>query len=253
MKKRFYLIPLFVLFSSCEKIVELDLKNDEPKLVIDGAITNGIGPFTVTITKTMPINQSTAYNPVTTANVVISDDAGNTDVLTQVSSGKYQTHTIEGIAGRTYTLKVISEGKTYDAVSKMSKKINLDGVKYNTSNNEVTPLYTDPIEFGNSYLFILFINGKKKKGFNVWNDNINNGILNVIPIGNIGVESNDIVEVEMQCITNSTYNYYFALNQFGSNIVSGVTTAQNPPSNILGGALGIFSAHTSDKKSIVIP
>jgi hypothetical protein len=66
------------------------------------------------------------------------------------------------------------------------------------------------------------------------------------------VKLNDIVSVEMQCITRPTYLYYYTLNQQSGSGPGGGTTPANPPTNIQGGALGIFSAHTVQRKMIRI-
>jgi hypothetical protein len=56
----------------------------------------------------------------------------------------------------------------------------------------------------------------------------------------------------MQCITRDTYLYYYTLNQQSGAGPGGGTTPSNPPSNIQGGALGIFSAHTKQLRVIAI-
>jgi hypothetical protein len=56
----------------------------------------------------------------------------------------------------------------------------------------------------------------------------------------------------MQCITRETYLYYYTLNQQTGAGPGGGTTPSNPPSNLIGGALGLFSAHTVQKRGITI-
>jgi hypothetical protein len=63
---------------------------------------------------------------------------------------------------------------------------------------------------------------------------------------------NDFVSVEMQCISSPTYLYYYSLRQISGAGAGGGTTPSNPPSNIMGGALGLFSAHTVQRKKIQI-
>ena len=107
---------------------------------------------------------------------------------------------------------------------------------------------------GNSYRFVLNINGEPIKDYFVWNDNTNNGGINTRPLRTNGtIKSGDVVSVEMQSVDETAYLYYFALSQLAGNGPGGGTTPSNPPNNISGGALGLFSAHTSQSKSIVIP
>ena len=44
-------VILMVLISSCQKIVNIDLNSASPKFVIEGVITDSVGPFHVTLTK----------------------------------------------------------------------------------------------------------------------------------------------------------------------------------------------------------
>jgi len=117
-------------------------------------------------------------------------------------------------------------------------------------------VYTDPIALGNSYRFIQKINDTLDQTFHVFNDNLNNGKVNQRPLrggsDSLEVKLYDLVAVEMQCITRSTYLYYYTLNQQSGAGPGGGTTPSNPPSNIVGGALGIFSAHTVQRKQVVI-
>src|SRR5699024_10368718 len=115
--------------------------------------------------------------------------------------------------------------------------------------------FTDPGKLGNRYLFSFTINNNNEKHFQLFSDNTNNGMDNQRPLmmpleedEDKKVKSQDTIHVTMTCVDQPIYTYYNALLKLGG----GVTPA-NPPSNINNGALGFFSAHTSDTKSIVIP
>ena len=116
------------------------------------------------------------------------------------------------------------------------------------------PIYLDPIDFGNKYRFLLTVNGVKINDIILINDNVNNGQYNGQPLRATGVtiKSGDIVSVEMQTITEAVYNYYYTLDQISARGGGGGTTPANPPSNVTGGALGNFSAHTTQTKTITI-
>jgi hypothetical protein len=91
---------------------------------------------------------------------------------------------------------------------------------------------------------------------NHFNDNLINGNVNQRPLNSnsdsLTVKLNDWVSVEMQSISSPTYLYYYSLRQVSGAGPGGGTTPANPPSNIVGGALGIFSAHTVQRKQIQI-
>ena len=56
----------------------------------------------------------------------------------------------------------------------------------------------------------------------------------------------------MQCVDVAVYNYFKALPLVNISNSGGDITHVNPVSNISNGALGYFSAHTSEVKSIII-
>jgi hypothetical protein len=56
----------------------------------------------------------------------------------------------------------------------------------------------------------------------------------------------------MRCIDKGAYDYFYSLDQITSTNGNSATPA-NPVSNISGGALGYFSAHTVRKATAVIP
>ena len=73
-----------------------------------------------------------------------------------------------------------------------------------------------------------------------------------IDFDNLKIKPRDNVFVEMQCISNTCYIYYNSLDQQSGAGPGGGTAPSNPPSNIVGGALGIFSAHTVQRKTVTI-
>ena len=151
---------------------------------------------------------------MTGASVIIADDKGVTDTLTETASGLYQTNVIKGTQGNTYTLKVISEGKQYEAVSTMPYKVNLDSIQFDLFNDpsesgitfSVVPLYLDPAAFGDSYRFFFSANGKADKTYQVSNDNIGNGSINQQPFfsDDVKFREGDAVTVTMLCIDENT-------------------------------------------------
>lgn len=265
----FIILSLFVV-TSCEKEIDLDLDDQSGKIVIEGNITNQAGPYFVRITKSVAFTENNEYPAVTGAQVVLSDNTGQTETLQYVGNGNYRTSTFIGATGRTYTLNIQAEGKQYTAQSIMPDVVHFDGLTQDsfTFGSETTyavlPVFTDPPVLGNRYLFNFTINNLTKKTFDAFSDNINNGLVNQRPIflpneddeddpTDHKVVVGDTIHVEMQTIDNNIFTYYSALLQIidGGGPGGGVTPA-NPPSNISNGALGYFSAHTVQKKDLVI-
>jgi len=262
LKKYFitFLVGFFLV--GCEKEIQLPLDPNQSLLVIDGSITDEVGPYYIKLSKSNSISEASNFLAVTSALVIVKDNLGQIDTLKHEKEGRYKTNKLKGIYGNTYYLEVQVENKKYTANSTMPQKVELDSLRINpfTLNTEirysVIPVYTDPIQLGNSYRFIQKINDTLDQTFHVFNDNLNNGKENQRPLrggsDSLEVKLNDIVAVEMQCITRPTYLYYYTLYQQSGAGPGGGTTPSNPPSNIIGGALGIFSAHTVQRKQIQI-
>jgi hypothetical protein len=263
MLKKYFITFLVVFFLlSCEKEITLPLDNNQSMLVIDGSITDEAGPYYIRLSKSASISAPSSFLAITNAIVIVKDNLGEVDTLQHEKEGMYKTKKIKGIYGNTYYLEVQVADKKYTANSTMPQKVVLDSLRINpfTLNTEirysVIPVYTDPITLGNSYRFIQKINDTLDQTFHVFNDNLNNGKVNQRPIrggsDSLEVKLYDVVAVEMQCITRPTYLYYYTLNQQSGAGPGGGTTPSNPPSNIVGGALGIFSAHTVQRKQVII-
>ena len=110
--------------------------------------------------------------------------------------------------------------------------------------------YQDPQAPGNNYNFVRYVNGVQRPDVYVNNDNLSNGRAVFLALYSPAEirEEEDLVEgdslrVEMQCIDANVYKFWYSLNASasGSDVL---VTPSNPVSNVTGGALGYFSAHT---------
>jgi len=267
MKKIFLIIAALTITASCEKEIDLDLENESGKIVIEGNITDKAGPYIVKITKSVSFTSANEYPAVEGAQVTLNDNAGHSEVLQYIGNGNYKTSTITGEPGRIYTLNVKAEGKEYIAQSTMPLPVAFEGLQQDSfvvageTSYTLLPVFTDPPALGNRYLFSFTVNNNPKKFFSEFSDNVNNGLPNQRPLllpnddsdpGDIKVVKGDIIYVEMQCIDQNVYTFYSALLQLSGSGPGGGITPANPPSNISNGALGYFSAHTSEKLSAVI-
>jgi hypothetical protein len=261
MKYIIIFISTLFLFASCEKVVDLDLKDNQSKIVIEGNITDAAGPYFVKVSKSVDFNSTSNFPAVTNAVVTITDNMGQSENLAHTANGIYTTTTLQGIIGRTYTLKVVENGISYEAKSTMPAKVNFDSLYYReimfgpNTIKTVTPRFTDPLTFGNNYRFVLKVNNVLDKNYFVANDNINNGRMYDRPMfsNDLEIESNNIVNVEMQCIDAQAHLYYFSLSEIAGMGPGGGAAPSNPPNGFSNGALGLFSAHTTQNINRLIP
>lgn len=263
MKQGSFFILFLIVLISCTKEIDLDLKTSEPQYVIEGNISDQVGPYYVRISKSVNFDQPNVFPAVSDALVIVKDDHGNVDTLSEVEPGLYQTSLISGIPGYTYTLNVFYEGKSFMATSTMPNKVSLDSIQFESTDNPgadgeghaIVPLYTDPTEYGNSYRFFFQSNGVVDSKYHVSNDNIGNGNLNQQPFFTEDVDFllGDTAIITMQCIDVYAYQYFYTLSQIGGGGPIGGSTPTNPPSNIIGeNVLGLFSAHTSQTLKTIV-
>jgi len=259
MRKIFSILTITVLLSSCEKEISSDLNSSDPQIVIEGNITDASPPYFLKITKTVNFSDGNNYPPVSNALVIISDNTGITDTLTETTAGLYKTNIINGQPAKTYYLSVSVEDKNFYAVSTMPQNTNLDALHFTPfsglgggNSYSAIPIFTDPIAYGNNYRFLLTVNGVLAKSYIVLNDNVYNGLINQRPIldHDTKIKKGDSVKVEMRCIDLNTYTYFYTLSKIAYGGPSGSTTPSNPPNNITGNkALGYFSAHTTQTQT----
>jgi Domain of unknown function (DUF4249) len=252
------------LLSSCTKVIEVNLNNAEKKYVIEGVITNQPGYCQISITQTVNFDEANNFPGISGAIVTIQDDNNLPVTLTETNAGLYNTNALNGNVGHTYTLSVNIGGKAFIAVSKMPVQVNFDSLCITTSGlfgnstKYADVIFNDPPGKGNYYHFIQYKNGKQNKSVIVNNDDFTDGRLNntFLMVQNDDsdddIETGDIVKVEMQCIDASVYKYWYSLNA-GSTGSSQTATPSNPVSNISGGVLGYFNAHTVQSKTVISP
>ena len=268
---KFILILISVVsFSSCQKVVNIDLNSSAPQIVIEGEVSDQPGPYTVVLTKTVNYDQSNTFPPVQGASVTINDDAGNSELLIEASPGVYKTINLQGVVGRTYTLNVVADNKDYQAVSKLNSPVNIDtldaenasgfggggggGGNSGPKSKVVIAKFTDPIGIVNYYRFMESINGITTTSINITSDNLRDGTLieqRLRTNSDFKILPFDSVSIQLRSIDFGVFEYFRTFNRTGGGAFNSSTPA-NPSSNISNGALGYFSAYSVKSKSIVI-
>ncbi len=261
MKHIIYILLIAIFFTGCEKVLSLQYKENQSKLVIEGNITNQAGPYFVKITRSIRLPETGAYPTVSNAVVTISDDAGNNETLVLQGNGIYQTTAMAGVEGRTYTLTVNVDNQTYIAKSTMPQRVPFDSVKVENITfigseieYNIIPVYTDPFAKGNNYRFVLSVNDSLINQHFVQNDEVKNGVVNTVRLevddDDLKLKKGDLISLNMQCVDKTVALFYTTLALMTDSGPGGGTTPNNPPNNLSNGALGVFSAHTVEKKSV---
>jgi hypothetical protein len=258
-KNIFSIFLILTLFTSCQKVINIDLNSASPKYVIEGGVNNSSEPCRIKITKTKNFSDDNNFEGIEKATVTLSDNAGNAAILSYTKDGIYETKTITGVPGRTYNLVVKLGNETFSSVSQMPYPVNMDTlysvdfIGFGDTIKMADAEYQDPPGIKNYYRFVLTLNHVVKESIYVGDDQYNDGKRGSAYInyfnGDETIKANDSVAIEMQCIDANVYNFFFTLDQTISQSAAAPT---NPVSNISGGALGYFSAYTVQRKRVQI-
>lgn len=253
------LILLPVLMSSCEKVISFDPAQIEERYVIEGTITDQPGVCSVLISKTKNFNDDNTFNGVGGA-IVSVENNGVTIVLPEISKGVYKTNALNGKPGQTYNLKVNVNGEQFTSKSTMPDPIlfrdfYIKPGDYDSLSTKTYVKYKDSAEVKNYYWFELFVNGARQENYGLENDDFTTGqmINSTVFFENTtdnrakNIKRGDKLSVEMHSIDDAVYLYLFSLTG-----AKGTGVAANPISNIKGGAIGYFSAHTVQTRSLII-
>jgi hypothetical protein len=262
MRKRY--LFLVIVLAGCQKVVHLNLGTTAPQLVIDGEVDDRGGPYTVKLSQSIDFYAIDSFPPVSGATVLITDQASpaNPDTLTETSPGTYTTHTLQGISGHTYSLYVLSSGHAYTAQSTMPPAVVLTDITFKTTSfgkhTDIQPIpnFQDPPGVPNYYQFVVYTNNVQIQKTFVFDDEFSDGraIHEPLQTDTTDLKPFDQVRIDMYCIDQPVYNYFFQLNQVTDpGAQSQNASPANPDTNIKGGALGIFSAHTVSSQGAVVP
>lgn len=253
---------IVALFSSCRDIIDIELDSIEPKLVIDGAVTDINDTLRIKLNKSVDYFEPGVYPNVSGAAIIVSDSQGEMRQLNETAPGVYSAY-FPGIEGNEYALTVEVEAEEYTAVVEMPYKVLIDSLSI-----EPTPSY---LEFSGGYLVNCHFNDPagiknfyrlKVSGINemlepddaliVYDDAYVDGNNITLRWDEEQFLPNDTVVVELQTLAESTYEYYRTLASLFDSGMIGNANPANPITNLSGDVLGYFGAFTVSRDTIII-
>lgn len=260
----FLLIVLLGLFTGCEDVITLKLDEPGDQYVIEAQITDQLKGAEVVLSKVKNFNSDNSFNGQSGALVSIEDEQGIPRVLTETNvKGVYRNDLLKGTPSKAYKLKVQIAGKTFTATSIMPQKVVMQSVfAFELSLFDGPRLFThvtylDPEDQDNYYRFLEYVNGVYTKNITVTNDEFTNGKLVRQMLWpkefteETKLKKGDVVKVEFLNIDKNIFKYWRSVKD-GALGSSGNASPVNPVSNISGGAIGYFSAHTIQSKEYTV-
>ena len=138
---------------SCQDVIQLEGVKSQSLLVVEAMITNQSGEQVVKLSKSQNYFDNSVSVNVLSANVQVQDNLGTIYTFKDVkNNGNYvwtpaNSTQKMGVVGRKYTLKVISDGETYQATTELRRVPKIDSVLYQFSEvDETQQIKTDITE-----------------------------------------------------------------------------------------------------------
>jgi len=254
-----------IFFASCEKVINVDLNDANPKIVIEAGLYEGTHVFKVHITKTISYFNNGIAPTIDNANVTLSDRINPAKTLIPVGDGWYELLNCTATNNTTYELNVVAEGKTYTASSYLPVSPVLDSLTYkdfgggfgggNFDPYLMTAHFQDSVGVANYYRLIVTKNDSlQNKPFDlfVFDDKIRDGQYIEVPVFSAFCDIGDTMDVELVSMDEKVYDYYITFGEIITGDANNSAAPANPNSNWSNKALGYFGAYSIQRKSIRI-
>lgn len=244
-------------------VLDVDFPTGEPRLVVEGTISNQDKPHSVQLSWSSSLN-SKSIEHIDNALVIISSTEGIQDTLKYSTNGRYETQ-MKGHPESTYQLDILLEGKHYQALSSMPSPAEVDSVSIKFYEENLVreagyyiSLHTlDPDEYEGYYRWKVWRNDTLDRiegmpgHFATLDLNKDNGWLNLqypAPF-----KLGDTIKVQTIKMDKQVYTYYQGLYELMLNDggLMGPLPV-NPATNISGNALGVFQAVYILEKELVV-
>jgi hypothetical protein len=271
---------------SCEKDIDIDLKETEPRLVVDANIENGVAPF-------VSLNRSLDYFGKISPQILLSSFVRNAEVsITEanriyrlredsVAAGPgaflyfFTSDSLRGKINARYQLTVVAEGRTYTAsttIPQITRQI--DSIWW-----EKAPLVddstrvrmmikaTDKPGFGDYIRYFTKTNSQPFfPGFNsVFDDQFIDGKTYTVQVDR-GLNKNadnsdedvyftrgDTATLKLCNIDRATYDFWRTFEFNFQSIGNPFSSPTKTLGNISNGALGYFGGYAAQYRTLIIP
>lgn len=257
---------LTVVLSSCEKVVDVDLKTSESKVVVEGFVVDQPGMSYVKLSMSSAYFDAQHPNMLTNAVVKVNDGTGEISLI-QTQPGIYKPDAgFAGEVGRTYNLTVTVDGKTYSAQSTLKSVPVVDSVTYkffpaNNAEGREEGYYAygsfqEPAGFGNNYRIDLFANNvcktERPGDIIVFDDKYTDGGYASGWDLPAKFQLGDTITLKMYSLDRPGFDFYTAMYDLAEAGGLFGKSPANVPSNIRGDAFGYFGASSVSEKWVVV-
>lgn len=263
------LLAIYILTTSCEKVIDVDLNTANPLPVFEAYMENDSFCY-VKATWTSSYYNNNTSPAVTNATMTVNDQNGNNETLTHEGQGIYKGSSLVGAIGNTYTLSVNIDGNIFTAESKMPPLTTIDscttqdrssffggGGQPGPPKYWVFVNYTDPANVANYYAirttYYDSVETKYTTDYGIADDELSDGISTRSFTTFNSFEQGDTVTVELASLDKPTHLYFKTLQDAISGPGFASAAPANPTTNFSEGALGYFGAWSKERKTFIVP
>ncbi|PKD20268.1 hypothetical protein APR41_14905 [Salegentibacter salinarum] len=242
--KNLYIISLLALlftFTSCEEVIDLDLEESEPRLVIDASMLWYLGTpgnnQQIKLSETIGFYEE-GVEPVTDAEVIINTGNGEEFIFAHQENGIYLNSNFIPEFDKNYTLEINYNDQLYTATSSFVPVAGIDYIEQNNEGGftredlEVEVFFTDPAGQDNFYLFSFSNISTSKFTLEIYEDEFTDGNQVSTNYSNEDLAAENEIHITMEGISEAFYNYLYILRSQGGN--SGGGPFQSPPATVKG-------------------
>lgn len=255
-------IAISFLFTSCEKVIDIDLNSSRPVLSIDGKMEkDSVAWVRLSYTSDYFNNESPKY--LEDALVIISNSKGEMEEFHYLGEGVYKGQNILGESDETYTISIEDDKDIHVASSELFAPTQIIDVTFSKSvfsnphSEKVkympTIKFTDDRSRSNYYMLRFWKNDTlTRTSYTTIEDKyfIDNDTIVYDAFRN-NVEPGDHLKIRIYSIDKETDTYYSQLNDNqGGGGMSG--TPYNPRSNFGYEVMGYFTARSYDEFETIV-
>ena len=244
MRKLVYIL-LTGLLLGCEEVIDIDLNEGTPRLVIEASLnwikgTSGTDQE-IKLSLSSPFFEE-GIIPANGAIVSVEDSNGNTfDFLEEGTTGIYRTNTFIATLGETYRLNVIYENELYTAEETLLSVVPIDFIEqqndggFSGEDIEIKAFYTDPAGEGNYYFFEFLPEFTSIPDLEVYEDRFTDGNQIFGFYSSEDIASGDELRIRIHGVSQRFYDFMFILLQQGSEEQGGPFETQ--PATVRGNCI----------------
>ena len=250
-----------IVLGGCKKVIDVNLNDASPQIVVEGNIYNAAGPYSIRISKTVNYSADNQFPSVTGASVFVKDITdGTLDTLKESTPGLYLTKKIKGVSGHEYQMLLTTGAQSYTANTLLPQPVPFDSVSFEKLSRPggrtdwyAVINYQDPAGVSNYYQFTLIVNGRKINNTFAFEDRLSDGkyVSRTLRTDSTYISLGDSVTVIMNHMGKEGYQFYNTYFQVTGNGSLQSISPANPISNISNKALGYFFASATQTRKAV--